>query len=216
MAVPQGSRWLSRVLRGGQARDLAPAGDPLAHIHSLYGLALKLTRNPAAAEDLVQDTYLKVARFAPRLRPDTNLKAWLFTVLRNTFLNDRRSAARHPVDVDSDLVESLPIAGADDDPERQLLRAARDADVHAALDALPAIYREVVWLRDVEDCSYKEIAGILGVPIGTVMSRLSRGRRLLFDRLTAPAPAPAAEAVTPPARPDAPGLTGASTEPASS
>jgi RNA polymerase sigma-70 factor (ECF subfamily) len=216
MAVPQGSRWLSRVLRGAQDRDLAPGDDPLAYVHSLYGLALKLTRNQAAAEDLVQDTYLKVARFASRRRQDTNLKAWLFTVLRNTFLNDRRSASRHPVDVDSDLVESLPIADADADPERRLLRAAQDADVHAAFEALPAIFREVVWLRDVEDCSYKEIAEILGVPIGTVMSRLSRGRRLLFERLTAPQPAVAETTIIAPARPESPGLAGASAEPASS
>jgi RNA polymerase sigma-70 factor, ECF subfamily len=216
MAVPQGSRWLSRVLRGAQDRDLAPGGDPLAYVHSLYGLALKLTRNPAAAEDLVQDTYLKVARFSPRLRQDTHLKAWLFTVLRNTFLNDRRSASRQPVDVDSDLVESLPVADVDDDPERRLLRAARDADVHAALDALPAIYREVVWLRDVEDCSYKEIAAIVGVPIGTVMSRLSRGRRLLFERLTAARTDVAETTVPAPAGPESPGLAGASAGPASS
>ena len=213
MALPQGSSWLSRVLRGAQDRDETD-DDPAAHVHSLYGLALKLTRDPAAAEDLVQDTYLKATRFSRRFRRGTNLRAWLFTILRNTFLNDRRGAARHPVEVDTDLVESLPLSTDEEDPERRLLRAARDADVHAAFDTLPETYREVVWLRDVEDCSYKEIAEILGVPIGTVMSRLSRGRRLLHRQLTS-----AAVVASPPPDSSSPpviDLSGASSDIASS
>ena len=185
MALPPGSRWLPRVLRGVQDRDEVAAADPLAYLNSLYGLALKLTRNPAAAEDLVQDTYLKVVRFAPRFRDGTNLKAWLFTILRNTFRNDRRSASRQPVDVDSDLVEELPLASSEDDPERRLLRSTLDADLQEALDALPETFREAVWLRDVEDFSYQEIANILGVPQGTVMSRISRGRKQLYQHLVA-------------------------------
>jgi RNA polymerase sigma-70 factor, ECF subfamily len=214
MALPQGSSWLSRVLRGTHDRD-ETQDDPAAHLHSLYGLALKLTRNPAAAEDLVQDTYLKATRFAPRFRRGTNRRAWLFTILRNTFLNDRRGAKREPVEVDTDLVESLPLPTGDDDPEGRLLRAARDADVHAAFDTLPQTYREVVWLRDVEDCSYKEIAEIVGVPIGTVMSRLSRGRRLLHQQLTSTNPAAAAPAQAPTSAPVVE-PSGASTDVASS
>ena len=185
MALPPGSRWLPRVIRGAQDRDDALAADPLAYLNSLYGLALKLTRNPASAEDLVQETYLKAVRFAPTFREGTNLKGWLFTILHNTFRNDRRGASRQPVDVDSDVVESLPLEAPGDDPERQLLRSTLDADLQEALDALPETYREAVWLRDVEECSYQEIAGILGVPAGTVMSRISRGRKLLYLHLVA-------------------------------
>lgn len=185
MALPPGSRWLPRVIRGVQDRDDVTGGNPLDYLNSLYGLALRLTRNPAAAEDLVQDTYLKVVRFSPKFVEGTNLKAWLFTILHNTFRNDRRGASRQPVDVDSEMVESLPLATSDDDPERRLLRSTLDADLQQALDALPDAYRDAVWLRDVEDCSYQEIARILGVPAGTVMSRISRGRKQLYEHLVA-------------------------------
>jgi RNA polymerase sigma-70 factor, ECF subfamily len=185
MALPPGSGWLPRVLRGVQDRDEIAGADPLAHLNGLYGLALKLTRNPAAAEDLVQDTYLKVVRFSPTFRKGTNLRAWLFTILHNTFRNDRRSAGRQPVDVDSEVIERLPLPTTDDDPEQRLLRSTLDADLQQALDKLPEAYREAVWLRDVEDCSYQEIAGILGVPTGTVMSRISRGRKQLYAHLVA-------------------------------
>lgn len=185
MALPPGSRWLPRVIRGVQDRDDGLTADPLAYLNSLYGLALKLTRNPASAEDLVQDTYLKAVRFAPTFRKGTNLKSWLFTILHNTFRNDRRGASRQPVEVDSDVVESLPLETPDDDPERRLLRSTLDGDLQEALDALPEAYREAVWLRDVEECSYQEIADILGVPVGTVMSRIARGRKLLYQHLVA-------------------------------
>ncbi|BCS34371.1 hypothetical protein TBR22_A36010 [Luteitalea sp. TBR-22] len=185
MALPSGSRWLPRVIRGAQDRDEVAAADPLDYLNSLYGMALKLTRNPAAAEDLVQDTYLKVVRFSPKFREGTNLKAWLFTILHNTFRNDRRGASRQPVDVDSEVVERLPLEAPDDNPERQLLRSTMDSDLQQALDALPDAFREAVWLRDVEDCSYQEIAGILGIPVGTVMSRIARGRKQLHQHLVA-------------------------------
>lgn len=183
MPPTTGSRWLPRVIRGAQERPSADLGDSLAHLNSLYGLALKLTRNPAAAEDLVQDTYLKAVRFWPKFRAGTNLKAWLSTILHNTFRNDRRGARRRPEDADSELVDALPLEAPEEDPEARLLRAALDSDVQAALDALPDAYREAVWLRDVEDFSYQEIADILGVPLGTVMSRIARGRKALYARL---------------------------------
>lgn len=159
------------------------ARDALVYVNGLYGLALRLTRNAADAEDLVQDTYVKALRFADRFAPGTNLKAWLFTILTNTFRNRRRGAGRDPVEIDSDLVDATAHAAPEATPEQLLLRATLDTDLQAALDSLPEAFRQAVWLRDVEEFSYAEIAEMLGVPIGTVMSRISRGRRLLHDRL---------------------------------
>jgi len=158
----------------------------LSHIDSLYGTALRLTRRAADAEDLVQDTYLKAFRSAHQFEPGTNLKAWLFTILHNTFRNTRRHDGRNPVDIDSDAVERAAGAGPDDlSPEQILSRATLDADLQAALDGLPDAFRQAVWLRDVEELSYAEMAQVLDVPIGTVMSRISRGRRALFRQLQA-------------------------------
>jgi RNA polymerase sigma-70 factor (ECF subfamily) len=168
-----------------------PTPDPfeaeaLAQTDALYRAALRLTRNPAEAEDLVQETYLKAFRAAARFERGTNLRAWLFTILMNTHRNSRRDAAREPVDVDSELVEQAQdLPGRAATPEDLLLDAAMDVDVKAALDSLPATFRTAVWLRDVEEFSYAEIAGMLDVPIGTVMSRISRGRKLLHDQLLA-------------------------------
>lgn len=166
------------------------AAESLGYLEPLYAAALRLTRNPADAEDLVQDTFVKALRFADRFTPGTNLKAWLFTILHNTWRNRIRDAARAPVEVDSDRVEDAVAQGpgAPETPERILLRATIDAELQAALDALPDAFRQAVWLRDVEEFSYAEIASMLEIPIGTVMSRISRGRRLLFDRLSATAP----------------------------
>ena len=159
--------------------------EALSYVDSLYGTALRLTRRPADAEDLVQDTYLKAFRAASQFERGTNLKAWLFTILHNTFRNVRRHDGRNPVDVDSETVEqAADAAGAQHSPEQLLTRATLDADLQAALDALPGAFRQAVWLRDVEEFSYAEIAQMIGVPIGTVMSRISRGRRLLFERLS--------------------------------
>ena len=152
---------------------------------SLYGTALRLTRRAADAEDLVQDTYLKAFRASSQFQRGTNLKAWLFTILHNTFRNMRRHDGRNPIEVDSDVVEQAEAAGGQQqNPEQLLTRATLDADLQAALDDLPAAFRQAVWLRDVEEFTYAEIAGMIDVPIGTVMSRISRGRRMLFDRLS--------------------------------
>lgn len=161
--------------------------EALAHLDGLFGVAMRLTRDRSAAEDLVQDTFLKAVRSAHRFEAGTNLKAWLFTILYNTFRNARRDALRDPIDVDSEAVDLAAdvTAAAAGDPERQLLRAARGAELRQALDDLPDAYRRAVWLRDVEDLAYAEIARVLEVPLGTVMSRIARGRRLLFLRLTA-------------------------------
>ena len=160
--------------------------DALALVDRLYAAALRLTRNEADAQDLVQDTYLRAFRSAGQFEAGTNLRGWIFTILHNTFLNQRRDRGRSPVDADSEAVEQAPDdRPAAGNPEDLLLRETLDADLQAALDDLPPAYREAVWLRDVEQFSYDEIAGIVGVPIGTVMSRISRGRRALYDDLVA-------------------------------
>ncbi len=162
------------------------AADALRLLDPLYATALRLTRNRADAEDLVQDTFVKAFRFTDRFEPGTNLKAWMFTILHNTWRNRVRDAARDAVDVDSELVEQAAATeglAAPETPERILLRETLDADLQAALDEMPEAFRTAVWLRDVEEFSYAEIAGMLGVPLGTVMSRISRGRRMLFERL---------------------------------
>jgi RNA polymerase sigma-70 factor, ECF subfamily len=172
--------------RGRQAEPAADevfATEALAYVDQLYASALRLTRSPSDAEDLVQDTYLKAFRASGQFRPGTNLKAWLFTILQNTFRNLRRDRGRDPVDVDSQAVERLPVGADSPNPEQRLLESVMDADVRQALDALPPAFREAVWLRDVDELSYADIAAALDVPIGTVMSRISRGRRLLLQQL---------------------------------
>ncbi len=175
--------------RPGDGADETFTNEALSYVDSLYGTALRLTRQVADAEDLVQDTYLKAFRAEAQFQRGTNLKAWLFTILHNTFRNRRRDAGRSPIDVDSEVVEQAMDTGAvQDTPEALLSRSTLDADLQAALDALPEAFRQAVWLRDVEEFSYAEIADIVGVPIGTVMSRISRGRKLLHDRLAASRP----------------------------
>lgn len=159
--------------------------EALTHLDHLYSTALRLTRNRASAEDLVQETYLKALRFSSRFAEGTNLRAWLFTILHNTFRNTRRGAGRSPVDIDSEVVEQATTAApAEDTPEAALLRGTMDHELKAALESLPDAFRQAVWLRDVEDFTYAEIARMLDVPVGTVMSRISRGRRMLHERLT--------------------------------
>ena len=166
--------------------------DALASLDSLYRTALRLTGRQADAEDLVQETYLKAFRSAAQFTPGTNLRAWLFTILHNTARNRARDLAREHVAVDSDAVARALETEADrldarsrpvETPETLLLRDTLAPELQSAIDALPPAFREAVWLRDVEEFSYAEIAGMLQVPAGTVMSRISRGRRLLFDRL---------------------------------
>ena len=179
-----GLRPAERVDADPLDADAAFEADALSHIDSLYGTALRLTRRGPDADDLVQDTYLKAFRASAQFTRGTNLKAWLFTILYNTFRNMRRDLGRDPVDVDSEVVEQAAGSSPGDlTPEQILTRETLDVDLQAALDALPEAFRQAVWLRDVEELSYAEIADVLGVPIGTVMSRISRGRRLLFGRL---------------------------------
>jgi RNA polymerase sigma-70 factor (ECF subfamily) len=161
--------------------------EALASLDSLYRTALRLTRAPADAEDLVQETYLKAFRAADSFTPGTNLRAWLFTILHNTARNRARDRARDTVAVDSEVVEraaEVPARGGPaETPETLLLRDTLAPELQAAVDALPDAFRQAVWLRDVEEFSYAEIANMLSIPVGTVMSRISRGRRMLFERL---------------------------------
>jgi RNA polymerase sigma-70 factor (ECF subfamily) len=156
--------------------------DALSHLDALYSTARRLTRDPARAEDLVQDTYVKAFRNKGRFTEGTNLRAWLFTILHNTFLNDVRRQKGSPLDAGEeaeDAVARQPAPGPS--PEQSLLARASAAELDAALAALPDAYREAVWLRDVQEMPYADIARVLDVPVGTVMSRIARGRRLLHD-----------------------------------
>jgi RNA polymerase sigma-70 factor (ECF subfamily) len=165
--------------------------EALASLDSLYRTARRLTRDHADADDLVQETFLKAFRAADRFEPGTNLRAWLFTILHNTWRNRARDRARDTVSVDSEAVdraaEQAP-AGGVETPETLMLRAVLAPDIQAAIDELPESFRQAVWLRDVEEFSYAEIAAMLEIPIGTVMSRISRGRRTLFHALAAHEP----------------------------
>jgi len=169
--------------------EVSPAfeAEALASLDNLYRAALRLTRVPADAEDLVQETYLKAFRAAESFETGTNMRAWLFTILHNTARNRFRDRARDTVAVDSDVVDRAaelpPPGGIVETPETRLIRETLAPDLQAALDELPATFREAVWLRDVEEFSYAEIAAMLSIPLGTVMSRISRGRRLLFQKL---------------------------------
>ncbi len=176
------------MLRRGRRPDAeAFAGDVLGYLEPMYATALRLTRNRPDAEDLVQDTLVKALRASDRFERGTNLRAWLWTILHNTWRNRLRDAGRSTVEVDSERVEEAaadPDAASAATPEQLLLRESLDADLRAALDSLPEVYRQAVWLRDVEEFSYAEIARMLDVPIGTVMSRISRGRRLVLESIT--------------------------------
>ena len=171
------------------------SAEALQFLEPLFATAMRLTRNRADAEDLVQDTYVKAFRHSGQFKRGTNLRAWLYTILHNTWRNRIRDASRDTVDVDSEQVEQLAAGGIGGEhietPERILMRSTLDADLQAALNSLPEAFREAVWLRDVEEFSYAEIAEMLNVPIGTVMSRISRGRRMLFEKLSPAAPVPA-------------------------
>ncbi len=182
----------------GRGRSHAPPVDAdrftaeaLEYLDALYGTAVRITRSPDAAQDLVQDTYLKAFRARDRFVADTNLKAWLYTILHNTWRNRRRDRARSRVEADSEAVDLAAdqagdmVSAAPDSPEALLVNAELGDELRAALDSLPEAFREAIWLRDVEELTYQEIATALDVPIGTVMSRLSRGRKQLHAALIA-------------------------------
>ena len=165
--------------------------DALAYLDALYRTALRMTRSEADAEDLVQETYIKALRFREQFTPGTNLKAWLFRILTNTFINTYRRRQTQPEfteleDVDEfslyKRMSDLKTSSSAGNPETEFLDGLVDSEVKDALTELPEKFRSVV-LLDVEGFSYKEIAEMLDIPIGTVMSRLHRGRKFLQKRL---------------------------------
>lgn len=164
--------------------------DALGHLDALHGVARRMTRNAADADDLVQDTLVKAIRAREQYEPGTNLKAWLLRILTNTFINRYRRGGLERAIVDGPDADPLldgwvgaASMRAMRDPESQALRPMLEAEIDRALAELPDDYRLAVVLSDVEELSYKEIAEVMGCPVGTVMSRLHRGRRLLQKRL---------------------------------
>lgn len=159
-------------------------------VDSLYNTAYRMTRNAEDAQDLVQETYFKAYRYYDKFTEGTNLKAWLFKILKNTFINNYRKKQKQPFQTDfADIEESLESRVQQDAhrgptrPDEILLENVLDEHVQKAMDSLPQDYRMAVVLADLEGFSYKEIADILDVPVGTVMSRLYRGRKLLEESM---------------------------------
>lgn len=174
------------------ADQLRFTDDAMGFLDALYSAALRMTRNSAEAEDLVQETYLKAYRGYGSFQEGTNLKAWLYRILTNTFINSYRAKKRRPDESDLEEVEDLYLyrrlggleaAAAGRSAEEEVLDSFTDDEVKNAVEALPEQFRIAVMLSDVEGFSYKEIAEIMDVPIGTVMSRLHRGRKALQKSL---------------------------------
>jgi RNA polymerase sigma-70 factor (ECF subfamily) len=177
----------------GRKKPTAPdvfEAQVLSHLDALYGVACRLTKSPLDGEDLVQDALVKAMRARDQYQAGTNLKAWLFKILTNTFINKYRRGGLERVVLDGPDADPLAdgwVSAASmralRDPESQALRSIVEHEIQRALDELPEEYRLAVVLSDVEELSYKEIADVMGCPVGTVMSRLHRGRRLLQKRL---------------------------------
>ena len=165
--------------------------EALSYLDALYRTGLRMTRSEAEAEDLVQETFIRAFRFREQFTPGTNLKAWLFRILTNTFIKQYRRKAARPETTELDDVEESILyrhmrdvspGSASPDPEAELIDSTLSSEVKDALEALPEKFRTTL-LLDVEGFSYKEIAEMLDIPIGTVMSRLHRGRKFLQKRL---------------------------------
>lgn len=175
--------------QAGPAVDMFEV-EMLGHLDTLYGVSCRMTKSTTEAEDLVQDTIVKAMRARDQFQPGTNLKAWLLRILTNTFINRYRRGGLERDIFDGPDIDSLTdgwigatTMRAMRDPEAQALTPLVEAEVQRALDDLPDEFRLAVVLSDIEELSYKEIADVMGCPIGTVMSRLHRGRKLLQKTL---------------------------------
>lgn len=188
----------TEAVTNGLSPDVAPdvraelEAEALGYIDSLYRTALRMTRNPADAEDLVQEAYLRAFRSLHQFKPGTNLRAWIFRIMTNAYINEYRKRSRRPVNSSLDdleefyLYDHLIDSGVQPTSERTedvVLDSLTAGDVIDALDGLSDDFREVVMLADVEGFSYREIAEIMDIPVGTVMSRLYRARRRLQKSL---------------------------------
>jgi RNA polymerase sigma-70 factor (ECF subfamily) len=164
--------------------------DAMQYVDQLYSAAMRMARNPADAEDLVQEAYTKAFSAFHQYKPGTNLKAWLYRILTNTYINLYRKRQREPLQSNSDTIEDWQLARAESHTSRGLRSAEAealdhlpDSDVKRALQSIPEEFRLAVYFADVEGFAYKEISDIMNTPIGTVMSRLHRGRKMLRDLL---------------------------------
>ena len=166
--------------------------EALDHVDALYRYALALTRAQTEAEDLVQETYLRAVRAQGQLRPGSNLKSWLFVIMRNAWLNQLRHTRSGPHFVAYEGDDGSNQARRNDDPLVLYMRKVEGQEIREAISALPDIYREIIVLRDIEGFTYQEIAALLECPAGTVMSRLGRARQKLRLSLTGRQPRAAA------------------------
>jgi RNA polymerase sigma-70 factor (ECF subfamily) len=182
---PASSNPPSPPARSPEERREGFEQEALVHLDALYRVALRLTANAADAQDLVQETMLRAYRSWDRYTPGTNAKGWLLTILRHLFINEYRRKRRHPETVDVDTIEPFALFQEvqEEDPQGAFFDKIVDDEVLRAVDQLPEAFREAVTLSDVEGLSYEEVAKVLDVPVGTVKSRLYRGRRLLQAKL---------------------------------